>query len=242
MFGMQMGFGQQMPMGTPMMGMGMPGMIGMGGMSPMLNMQMMNEMFVMMQMMTMMQMAQRMAGQQTGAFMGGMPGGGMGGYQFPSMGGMQGMPWGGMGGYGFPGGMMAPTGPVPYNEVTGNRLADQALAWNGRHFKPGQTKRCADFVSTVIEQSGQAPPGFRHQMSCDQLQRYGRPVGKEQLKPGDVVFFGNTYRPGQFTHTGIYLGNGKFAHRPTSDAPVRVDNLNSGYYANKFSGGRRLNA
>lgn len=237
-----MGFGGGMPMMGMGMGMGMPGMIGMGGMSPMLNMQMMNEMFIMMQMMMMMQLAQRMAGQNTGAFMGGMPGG-MGGYQFPPMGGMQGMPWGGMPGMGMPpGGMMAPTGPVPYNEVTGNRLADMAAGWNGRAFKPGQTRRCADWVSTVIEQSGQAPPGFRHQVSAAGLANYGRPVGRDQLRPGDVVFFGNTYRPGQYTHVGIYLGNGRFAHRPTANRPVRVDRLDTGYYAQKYTGGRRLNA
>ncbi len=157
-------------------------------------------------------------------------------------------PGGGVGGgnrAGGPSGSFAPdqaNGPVPYNAATGNRLADHAMGMNGRNFKPGQTKRCADFVSTMMQQSGTAPPGFKHQESAAGLANYGSPVNKQDLKPGDVVFFGNTYRPGKYTHVGIYAGDGKFVHRPTANKPVRVDNLNSGYYAGKYTGARRMSS
>lgn len=131
-------------------------------------------------------------------------------------------------------------GPTPYNPAAGGSLAETAMAWNGRNFKPGQTKRCADFVSTMIEQSGNAPPGFRHEVSAARLAQYGSPVGRDQLQPGDVVFFGNTYRQGRYTHVGIYIGNGQFVHRPTANAPVRVDRLDQGYYARKYTDARRL--
>ncbi len=132
-------------------------------------------------------------------------------------------------------------GNIPYNGAGGAQgLANLAASMNGQHFKPGQTKRCADFVSTMLRQSGTAPPGFKHCVSCSQPQKYGTKVGIKDLKPGDVVFFGNTYRQGKYTHTGIYLGNGKFAHRPTANKPVRVDSLTSGRYAKKFTGGRRM--
>lgn len=129
---------------------------------------------------------------------------------------------------------------APYNAGTGNAIADTAAAWNGKHYKPGQSARCADFVSTMIMQSGKAPAGFKPQMSCSELQKYGTPVGSDQLKPGDMVFFGNTYKAGQYTHVGIYLGDGKFVHRPGADKPVKVDNLNSNYYKSHYSGARRL--
>ena len=114
------------------------------------------------------------------------------------------------------------------------------MAMNGQNFKPGQTKRCADFVSTMMERSGTAPPGFKHQESAAGLANYGSPVNKQDLKPGDVVFFGNTYRPGQTTHTGIYLGNGRFAHRPTANAPVKIDNINSRYWSSHYTGANRM--
>lgn len=131
-------------------------------------------------------------------------------------------------------------GNVPYNAAGGNRLASMAASMNGQHFKPGQTKRCADFVSTMLRQSGTAPPGFKHTASCTNLQQYGSKVGMKDLKPGDLVFFGNTYRKGKYTHVGIYVGDGKFAHRPTANKPVRIDSLSSGRYAQKFTGGRRM--
>lgn len=124
--------------------------------------------------------------------------------------------------------------------ATGNRLADYAKGWAGKAFKPGQTKRCADFVSTMLKNSGTAPPGFKHTARAADFAKYGSAVGKNNLQPGDVVLFGNTYRKGKYTHVGIYVGNGKFVHRPTANKPVRIDSLNSGYYAGKFTGGRRM--
>jgi len=133
-------------------------------------------------------------------------------------------------------------GTSQYGVGTGTlneRIAQLGKEWDGKEFKPGQTKRCADFVSTVIEKSGAAPPGFKHEINCLRLQKYGRKIERNDLKPGDIVYFGNTYMAGDYTHVGVYLGNNKFVHRPTSAKPVRVDEL-SGYYGNKFCGARRL--
>lgn len=129
----------------------------------------------------------------------------------------------------------APGGPVPAR--TGNPVADRALSLNGRAFKAGQTKRCADFVSTMLRQSG---VNMRHSESVAGLAGQGRQVNRDSLRPGDVVLFGNTYRRGPYTHTGIYVGNGMFVHRPTANAPVRVDNMNGSYYSSRFTGGRRF--
>jgi hypothetical protein len=234
-----------MPGMGPMMMPGMPGMdMGMGGM---------NGMFIMMQMMQLMQMLMMMMGQrqqQGGCGCGQQyPQMGMGNQfgnmmmpQMPNYGGAQ-MPWSGGCGcqQAYPGNMYG-TGPGNWNPQTGNRLADMAASWNGQHFKPGQTRRCADFVSTMLTQSGTAPPGFRHQVSAAGLRNYGTPIGggTQNLRPGDVVFFGNTYRPGHTTHVGIYLGDGRFAHRPTANAPVKIDNINSRYWSSHYTGANRM--
>ncbi|MCD4786087.1 MAG: C40 family peptidase [Candidatus Eremiobacteraeota bacterium] len=133
-------------------------------------------------------------------------------------------------------------GPNQFGSGTGTneRIAQVGQLWDGKEFKPGQTKRCADFVSTVIEKSGAAPPGFQREINCLRLQKYGRKIERKDLKPGDIVYFGNTYMAGDYTHVGIYTGNNKFVHRPTAAKPVRTDDL-SGYYSNKFCGARRLN-
>ncbi len=62
-------------------------------------------------------------------------------------------------------------------------------------------------------------------------------VKREDLKPGDLVFF-NTMRRA-FSHVGIYIGDGKFIHSPRSGAKVRIESLREAYWAARFNGGRR---
>ncbi|MGY1801711.1 C40 family peptidase [Blastococcus sp. SYSU D00922] len=62
--------------------------------------------------------------------------------------------------------------------------------------------------------------------------RMGQPVSRDQLQPGDLVFF---YSP--VSHVGIYIGNGQMVHAPTSGDVVKVAPLMSG-----FSGARRIAA
>ena len=62
-------------------------------------------------------------------------------------------------------------------------------------------------------------------------------VGREELKPGDLVFF-NTLRR-TFSHVGIYLGDGKFIHSPRAGKAVRIEDMRSAYWARRFTGARR---
>jgi cell wall-associated NlpC family hydrolase len=123
---------------------------------------------------------------------------------------------------------------------TANKLVEIASKWDGKEFKPGMTARCADFVSTMIKKTGLEPPNFRHEVNVWEMQKQGKKVDKKNLKPGDIVYFGYTYLPVDYTHVGIYVGDGKFVHRPTADKPVRIDCLKTGYFARKYSSARRL--
>lgn len=116
--------------------------------------------------------------------------------------------------------------------------AGAAAAYGNRSFKPGQKFRCADFASTMLRQGGKH---VRWTESAANLAAQGAPVSRDKLKPGDAVFFNNTWRKGKYTHVGIYLGDGKFQHRPTANKPVAVGNLNSGYWTQHWGGGRRYN-
>jgi cell wall-associated NlpC family hydrolase len=62
-------------------------------------------------------------------------------------------------------------------------------------------------------------------------------VQRDELKPGDLVFF-NTLRR-TFSHVGIYVGDGKFIHAPRSGAKVRVEDMREAYWAKRFTGARR---
>ena len=62
-------------------------------------------------------------------------------------------------------------------------------------------------------------------------------VKREELKPGDLVFF-NTMRR-TFSHVGIYIGDNRFVHAPSHGKDVRTDDLNFAYWAKRFTGARR---
>lgn len=60
---------------------------------------------------------------------------------------------------------------------------------------------------------------------------------REELQQGDLVFFG---RKGRVNHVGIYVGEGRFLHSPSTGKDVRVDSLETGYWSNKFMQARRV--
>jgi cell wall-associated NlpC family hydrolase len=62
-------------------------------------------------------------------------------------------------------------------------------------------------------------------------------VKREELRPGDLVFF-NTLRR-TFSHVGIYVGDGKFIHSPRTGGAVRVEDMRYDYWSQRFTGARR---
>ena len=61
-----------------------------------------------------------------------------------------------------------------------------------------------------------------------QLSGWGQPVAGEQLRTGDLVVFGKGRAP---SHAGIYVGEGRFVHAPSTGGTVRLDRLNGHYWA-----------
>ncbi|WP_379655747.1 C40 family peptidase [Pseudoxanthomonas sp. UC19_8] len=60
---------------------------------------------------------------------------------------------------------------------------------------------------------------------------------RDQLRQGDLVFFGAR---GRVNHVGIYVGEGRFLHSPSTGKDVRVDTLTSGYWGGRFMQARRV--
>jgi len=64
-----------------------------------------------------------------------------------------------------------------------------------------------------------------------------RPVSRGELQPGDVVFFSTNEKT---THTGIYMGEGRFIHAPSTGKTVSYDRLDSGFWKNRYLGAGRF--
>ena len=60
------------------------------------------------------------------------------------------------------------------------------------------------------------------------------PVGREDLQPGDVVFF-RLPQP----HVGIYLGEGEFVHAPGTGRGVERARVDAPWFILGFAGGGR---
>jgi NlpC/P60 family len=94
---------------------------------------------------------------------------------------------------------------------------------------------CSGFTRHVFEQSlGLLLPRRADQQAKDDTLVA---VKRDELKPGDLVFF-NTMRRA-FSHVGIYVGEGRFIHAPRTGGQVRIEDMRDAYWAKRFNGARR---
>jgi cell wall-associated NlpC family hydrolase len=65
------------------------------------------------------------------------------------------------------------------------------------------------------------------------------PVGREDLKPGDLLYFGRSLE--KISHTGLYIGDGQFINATTNERPmVQIDRLDDPHWTKLFVAARRL--
>jgi len=113
-----------------------------------------------------------------------------------------------------------------------------ALKYRGTRYRFGSASPrrgfdCSGFVYYVLSRHGIHVP----RSSGEQYQR-GAGVSQSSLRPGDLVFFKNTYRSG-ISHVGFYMGGGKFIHASSSGG-VKISELSHPYYRARYAGARRL--
>ncbi len=92
---------------------------------------------------------------------------------------------------------------------------------------------CSGFTSYVYSKHGVSIPRTSSAQSAS-----GTKVAKSSLKEGDLVFFG--CGSSNVNHVGIYVGGGQFIHSPSADKTVRIESLNSGYYAKTYISASRV--
>ncbi len=94
---------------------------------------------------------------------------------------------------------------------------------------------CSGLVQYVFKELGVS----LNRVAADQT-AHGTPVTKDQLCPGDIVFFHNTSKYDTINHVGIYVGDGNFIHAPQTGDVVKITTMDSGYYARTFVAARRI--
>jgi len=111
-------------------------------------------------------------------------------------------------------------------------LLDTGYRFGGRNPEAGLD--CSGMVAWIVENI----PGKRLPHIAAQIAERTRPIEVGQLQPGDLVFFNTLQR--RHSHMGIYIGDGRFVHAPSSRGSVRVERLDNRYFAQRIDGARTL--
>jgi len=143
-----------------------------------------------------------------------------------------------------------PADPAPPEETrtpaqieAGNRFAQdvmlQALELIGVKYvyggaKPETGLDCSGFIRYVFQQTLNI--ALPHNAFA--ISKLGEEVDKDALKPGDLVFFNTLGR--RFSHVGIYMGDDRFIHSPSTGGKIEVVKLSDKYWAKHWNGGRRV--
>ena len=125
----------------------------------------------------------------------------------------------------------------PLNDEQADDIAIHALGLVGTPYRyggntPDSGFDCSGLIGYVYRNRvGVVPP-----RTVAQLSGWGQPIAGNELRTGDLVVFGSGRSP---THAGIYVGEGRFVHAPSTGGEVRLDQLQSRYWARQKASFRR---
>jgi cell wall-associated NlpC family hydrolase len=105
-------------------------------------------------------------------------------------------------------------------------MIDTGYRFGGKNPEAGFD--CSGMVAYVFREAA----GIRVSGSAADIAKRGREIDKEALQPGDLVFFNTLGRP--FSHVGIYIGDGRFVHAPSTNGKVRIDRMSNKYWAKRL--------
>lgn len=129
--------------------------------------------------------------------------------------------------------------PPSNNEAQMNNLTLYAMSLYDTPYRYGGTTRkngfdCSGFVQYVYKNSlGLSLPRTSAQMS-----RVGIHLKRQQLRPGDLVFFNTSHR--RYSHVGIFIGDNRFLHAPRTGKAIRISSMKNKYWRTRYEGARRM--
>lgn len=111
-------------------------------------------------------------------------------------------------------------------------LADTPYRYGGNSVENGFD--CSGFVQHVYLNT----LGMRLPRTSAEMSRIGMNLEASQLRPGDLVFFNTRRKP--FSHVGIYVGEERFVHSPSSGRAIMVSSMREDYWRTRYNGARRV--
>lgn len=127
------------------------------------------------------------------------------------------------------------------NNASGNKqsVVKTAKRMLGVKYRYGGTSPNKGFDCSGLVQYSHKAAGIYLPRTTGQQYKAAKPISRRYLKAGDLVFF-KTSVSRAVSHVGIYLGNSKFIHAPSSGKRVKISSMKEKYWRKRFTGAGRV--
>ncbi len=128
---------------------------------------------------------------------------------------------------------------APEDPAAANAVLMRALSLVGTPYRYGGSTPeggfdCSGLVNYVYDDM----LALKLPRTSSQLAAYQGPkISPRKLATADLVFFGSR---GRVSHVGIYVGEGRFVHAPSTGGTVRLDHLDGAYWRDHYTGAKRV--
>ncbi|WP_417695909.1 C40 family peptidase [Pseudomonas sp.] len=133
-------------------------------------------------------------------------------------------------------------GSKPYQlPVLADSILERGMSLIGTRYRFGGSSEagfdCSGFIGYLFrEEAGMNLP----RSTRDMINVKAPLVARNELEPGDLLFFATNGRRGRVSHAGIYLGDNQFIHSSSRrSGGVRIDNLGDSYWSKTFIEAKR---
>lgn len=109
----------------------------------------------------------------------------------------------------------------------------------GVKYRYGGTSPSRGFDCSGLVQYSHKAAGIHLPRTTGLQYKAAKPISRRYLKAGDLVFF-KTSVSRAVSHVGIYLGNNKFIHAPSSGKRVKISSMKEKYWRKRFTGAGRV--
>lgn len=93
---------------------------------------------------------------------------------------------------------------------------------------------CSGLVRYVVQRAA----SVNLPRTAAEMGRRGTALERRDVASGDLVFFNTSGQPN--SHVGIYVGQNRFVHAPSTGGTVRLEDMTKSYWANRYMGARRV--